>query len=68
MSLTVQGQISKKKLLKEVNDVVPRPELWLDLPNDRLGGRTPRAMIDGSDDERRLIHDLVEAVKHGMTT
>jgi uncharacterized protein (DUF2384 family) len=68
MSQIIQGEIRKDELLKNVEDVVRDPYQWLHTPNDQLGGRTPMDMIDANDDERRQVHDLIEAVKHGMVT
>jgi hypothetical protein len=54
-------------LLSEIAEVVLHPDLWLDAPNDRLGGLPPRSML-GFQEGRELLHNLVQNVKHGMTT
>jgi uncharacterized protein (DUF2384 family) len=54
-------------LLSEIAEVVLHPDTWLDAPNDRLGGQPPRSML-GSRVGRELLHNLVQNVKHGMTT
>jgi uncharacterized protein (DUF2384 family) len=54
-------------LVWEVAEVVLQPDLWLDTPNERLGGLAPRSML-GFPEGRRLLYDLVQNVKHGMTT
>jgi hypothetical protein len=54
-------------LLTEIGEIVLYPEAWLDTPNDRLGGHPPRAFLE-SDEGREILHNLVQAVKHGMVT
>jgi Antitoxin Xre/MbcA/ParS C-terminal toxin-binding domain len=49
-----------------ITQVVAHPDLWLDTPNDVLGGKKPRDLI-GTDQEERL-RDLARAIKHGMPT
>jgi uncharacterized protein (DUF2384 family) len=52
-------------LLTEIAEIVLYPDAWLDTPNDRLGGRPPRALL-ASDEGREILHNLVQTVKHGM--
>ncbi|HEX7185158.1 MAG TPA: antitoxin Xre/MbcA/ParS toxin-binding domain-containing protein [Thermoanaerobaculia bacterium] len=54
-------------LLIEIADIVQDPDLWLDTPNDRFGGEPPRTLLE-SEKGRAILHDLVQAVKHGMVT
>jgi hypothetical protein len=54
-------------LLSEITEVVLYPDLWLDAPNDRLGGLPPRVMLR-SEAGRQILYNLVQNVKHGMTT
>ncbi len=54
-------------LLTEIADIVQDPDLWLDTPNERFGGQRPRALLR-SEKGRAILHDLVQAVKHGMVT
>lgn len=54
-------------LLGEIAEVVQNPDLWLDTPNDRLGGQRPRTLLE-SEKGRAILHDVVQAVKHGMVT
>lgn len=54
-------------LLSEIAEVVLYPDLWLDSPNDRLGGLSPRSML-GFPEGRNLLYNLVQNVKYGMTT
>lgn len=50
----------------EVKKVIGNPDDWLDAPNDRFEGRSPRDLI-GTKEEQRL-RDLIRAVKHGMVS
>lgn len=58
---------SQDPLLSEISEVVLYPDLWLDAPNDRLGGLPPRVMLS-SEAGRQILYNLVQNVKHGMTT
>lgn len=55
-------------LLKKVEGVVLNPRRWLKTPNDQLGGRKPIELINGSDEERLQVFNLVRAIEHGMFT
>ena len=59
---------SREDLLVEVKDVVLYPDVWLDTPNDQLGGRPPRDFLDGGDDEREFLHDLLQSARFGVPT
>jgi len=54
-------------VISEIAEVVLYPEIWLDTPNDRLGGQAPRALLK-SEEGRDLLYNLVQNVKHGMMT
>jgi hypothetical protein len=54
-------------LLSEIAEVVLYPDTWLDTPNDRLGGQSPRTLLS-FEDGRELLYNLVQNVKHGMMT
>ena len=54
-------------LLAEIAEIVQHPEFWLDTPNDRFGGQTPRTLLQ-SEEGRAILQNLVQAVKHGMVT
>jgi len=54
-------------LLTEIAEIVQDTDLWLDTPNERFGGQRPRALLR-SEKGRAILHDLVQAVKHGMVT
>lgn len=54
-------------LLTEIADIVQDPDLWLDTPNERFGGQCPRTLLR-TEKGRAILHDLVQAVKHGMVT
>ena len=51
-------------IVKELGSVFLQPQAWLDTPNDALGGRVPRELIDTSDED--LLRDFVRRIKHGM--
>ena len=68
MNQILHDPISKEDLLDNIKDVVPDAEQWLKMPNDQLGGRRPMDMLDAGDEQRRQVHNLIEAVKHGMIT
>ena len=54
-------------LLGEIAEIVQDPDLWLDTPNERFGGQRPRTLLE-SEKGRAILHDVVQAVKHGMVT
>jgi uncharacterized protein (DUF2384 family) len=54
-------------LLADLAKIVLDVDAWLDTPNSSLGGQQPRALLH-TEDGRWLVHNLVEAVKHGMIT
>lgn len=49
-----------------ISEIVSDPNLWLDTPNDQLGGMKPRDLI-GTQREG-LIRELARAIKIGMPT
>jgi uncharacterized protein (DUF2384 family) len=57
----------KDALLEEIAEIVPNPDTWLDIPNDRLGGQPPRTLLN-SQKGRDVLHSLVQSVKHGLFT
>lgn len=54
-------------LLLEIEEVVDRPEVWLDTPNSRFGGLRPRDLLQ-TEEGRHILHSLMIAVKHGLFT
>jgi hypothetical protein len=60
------GPPSRSELEGEVAEVVMHPGLWLDTPNDLFGGRAPREFLDGGDEERALLHDVLQAARFGV--
>jgi len=54
-------------LLADIALMVPDVDAWLDSPNYSLGGLRPRALLQ-TEGGREILHNLVEAVKHGMIT
>ena len=59
---------SRQELLGEVRATVVDVEDWLDAPNDRLGGRPPRELLEGQEDERAVLHHMLVAVRAGFFT
>jgi hypothetical protein len=57
----------KDTLLAEIAEIIVYPDVWLDTPNDRLGGQPPRALLS-SENGREVLHSLVQSVKHGLFT
>jgi hypothetical protein len=53
-------------IVQDVRAVVADPENWLDMPNDRLGGRKPRELV-GTREEIHL-RNLIRAIQHGIPT
>jgi hypothetical protein len=49
-----------------VAQVIDRPDLWMDTPNDVLGGHTPNDLIRAGQGER--IRELVRAIKAGLVS
>jgi DNA-binding transcriptional MerR regulator len=52
------------RLLEDIRVIFADPDVWLDTPNPRTAGETPREAIDGGNEQ--LVIDIVEAIKHGM--
>ena len=68
MSQIISDRINKQDLLRDIDDVIPAPDQWLREENQQLGGRRPKDMIEADENQRRMVHDLIQAIKHGMTT
>lgn len=56
------------ELKREIEEVVLDAPKWMLTPNDQLGGRQPIELINGSDEERLQVYNLIKAIEHGMTT
>lgn len=69
MPLHARAQILDEHdpLLADIAKIFQYPDAWLDTPNDRFGGQPPRVLLQ-TDKGREILHNLVEAVKHGMMT
>jgi uncharacterized protein (DUF2384 family) len=59
--------INKAGLRSEIEEVVQDADLWLESPNDRLGGLKPKDLL-GTTKGRSVLHSLVQSIKHGMFT
>ncbi|HEX4959535.1 MAG TPA: antitoxin Xre/MbcA/ParS toxin-binding domain-containing protein [Thermoanaerobaculia bacterium] len=53
--------------MTDITEVVLEPDVWLDTPNDRLGGQPPRALLQTATG-REILYSLVQSVKYGMIT
>ena len=49
-----------------VAEVVSEPDIWMDTPNDQLGGKKPNDLV-GTPSEPR-VRELVRSIKQGMPT
>jgi len=59
--------LDEDPLLADIAQIVLYPEVWLDTPNDRLGGQPPRALLQ-TEAGREILYSLVQSVKYGMVT
>jgi uncharacterized protein (DUF2384 family) len=68
MSRTLDRSLRKDVLNQEINEIIPDADDWRLTPNNQLGGKTPGELIDGTDEEREELRNLLEAIKHGMVS
>lgn len=68
MSRMLDRSLRRDVLNQEMNEVIPNADEWRQTPNNQLGGKTPDELIDGTDEEREELRNLVEAIKHGMVS
>jgi hypothetical protein len=68
MSQTLDRSLRKDVLIQAINKVIPDADDWRGTPNNQLGGRTPDELLDGADEEREELRNLVEAIRHGMVS
>lgn len=68
MSRTLDRSLRRDVLEQEINKVIPDADDWRRTPNGQLGGKTPDELIDGTDEDREQLRDLVKAIKHGMVS
>jgi hypothetical protein len=47
-----------------IREIVADPQVWMDTPNDQLGGQRPRDLVSTDREER--VWDLAQAVKFGL--
>lgn len=57
-------RFERRRLLEDIRAIFSDPDIWLDTPNPRTAGDTPREAIEGGNEQ--LVIDIVEAIKHGM--
>lgn len=57
-----------QELLADAREIfdVDQLRLWLDTPNEYLGGQTPDQSIESGDRGRELVRNLLEAIKLGL--
>jgi uncharacterized protein (DUF2384 family) len=58
--------VRTRDIEQELEEVIANTQDWLDTPNTRFEGRSPRTLLH-TDEERRL-RELVESIKHGLMT
>jgi hypothetical protein len=51
-------------ILDLIDDVIPRPRDWINIPNENLGGERPADLIGTGRED--ILRNLVRAIKHGM--
>lgn len=56
----------RRRLMEDIRAIFADPDVWLDTPNPRTAGDTPREAIEGGNEQ--FVVDIVEAIKHGMTS
>lgn len=56
----------EQNIYREIEDVFDDPEGWLTTPNNLLGGREPRDLIDSH--EVQQLRNLIRMIKHGVTS
>ncbi len=60
-------QIKDHKLHQEIAEAVLDPDRWLKTPHEYLGGRAPLDLLNsGAAEDEQLVHNLIEALKHGL--
>ncbi|HYH85711.1 MAG TPA: MbcA/ParS/Xre antitoxin family protein [Pyrinomonadaceae bacterium] len=57
-----------EELKKEIEEVVLDAPNWLLTPNDQLGGRQPIELVNGGEEDRLQVYNLIKAIEHGMMT
>lgn len=57
-------RFERRRLFEDIRAIFAEPEIWLDTPNPRTAGDTPREAIERGNEQ--LVVDIVEAIKHGM--
>jgi len=68
MSRTLDRSLGKDSLIREMNEVIPDADDWRQTPNNQLGGRAPDELLDGANEEREELRNLLEAIRHGMVS
>jgi uncharacterized protein (DUF2384 family) len=54
-------------VVSEIAEVIRFPEVWLETPNDMLGGQAPQAFLSSAAG-REILVNLARAIQHGMMT
>jgi hypothetical protein len=57
---------AQSDIYQEIASIVRDPDIWVRTPNDQLGGMEPQDFI-GTDREP-ILRNLLDMLKHGMTT
>ncbi|HQU46536.1 MAG TPA: helix-turn-helix domain-containing protein [Pirellulales bacterium] len=56
--------LERRQPYDDIRLIFANPDRWLERPNRRTGGDTPREAIEGGNEQ--LVLDIVLAIKHGM--
>lgn len=57
-------RLERRRLFDDIRAIFGEPDVWLDTPNPRTAGDTPREAIESGSEQ--LVLDIVESIKHGM--
>jgi hypothetical protein len=53
-----------RPILELIDEVIPSPRDWIQIPNENLGGSRPVELIGTPKEE--ILRNLARAIKHGM--
>lgn len=68
MAQHVLNPPSAQDLRREIEGIVRDTDDWLRTPNDQLGGRQPIELMNGTEEQRLQVYNLVKAIEHGMVS
>lgn len=68
MARTLDKSLEKPNLEREIRELFPDANDWRQRGHEQLGGMKPDELLDGSDEQREQLRNLLEAIKHGMVS